>query len=315
MTDSTTEIDELKGVYTFGSIYLTYIPLNDITQLLNEDKKYEQLVAKASKADAFQELKTFLNSERELNMNEALAFVQLDLRTGEAGYKKISDRNGAITKIPWSESTVREVGSFSDRFLKRSTDFEKKRSALVAGRTTVPKAWSDLKSLREDPLIPTRRMVTLDREFRSFVEKQKNELINLRSGNPAIYTAIRDFSIQYDENIAALKDDGAFKPIQIMIGHIDETRKKIGDTYSCYFAKTGRPQAPSEALARRLRDLGYGDAIKLVPDEDLIDFYQTISPEIGADKPAGVITTQPLRKLDFSVGKLFVALDIGKLNK
>jgi hypothetical protein len=315
MTDLGTHIDELKGVYTFGSIYLTYIPINDLTHLLNEERKYNQLVATWSKAEALQQLRTFLNDERQPNMNEAIAFIQLDLKTEEAGFKKISDRNGTITKISWTGTTVKEVGWFSDRFLKRLVDFEDKHSSLVAGLTTVDKAWTDLGTFREDPFIPTRRMVTLDRDFKSLIERKSDELQDLKSRDHVAYAAIQDFSTKYDRTRAALKQDLAFEPIQAMIDQLGETRKKIHDTYPVVLTlgRGGPFRDPSEISARHLIDLGYSDVLKASGEdlEDFMDLYQTIS----VDRPAGLVTTQPLGKLDFSADKVFFGLDIGKLKK
>lgn len=307
MSDLSTKIGELKNVYTFGSIYLTYIPLNDITHLLNEEKKFDQLV-KQTKPEALQDLKTFLNSERQPNMNEALAFVQLDLTVGEAGFKKISDRNGAITKIPWAEPTVHEIGAFCDRFLKRVQDAEESSLAFAAGRTTLRTAWAKLKGLREDPLIPTRRIAVLDKEFRSLVERNAAELEELRSGSNTMYTAIRDFSTKHDDITSALKQQGALKAIRVKIDHIDATRQKTGKANTYYLADAEllqeRLKRLTEASRLHLIDLGYQDAVK-VEGEDLVDFYQSMS----RDKPTSVVTTQPLRRLGFSSDAAFLVLN------
>src|SRR5215831_16708309 len=106
MSNVDDSIAQLKAKYAYGSLYLTYIPLNDMTHLLNEEKKFAKLASKPGQQEALQVLKAFLDGKRERRMNEALAFVQLNLDSGKAGFKHISDRDGAISQIAWSETQV-----------------------------------------------------------------------------------------------------------------------------------------------------------------------------------------------------------------
>ena len=99
MSNSATSSDDLKAKYTFGSLYLTYIPLSDMAHLLNEEEKLDELASRPPFRETLQVFKAFLDQNRGLHMNEAVAFVQLELDTNKAGVKRMSDRDGAISPI------------------------------------------------------------------------------------------------------------------------------------------------------------------------------------------------------------------------
>lgn len=280
MKDSTASPEPLRGVYPFGSIYLTYIPLNDMTNLLNEPKKFAQLASTAASGHALQILKTFLNDERQAHMNEALAFVQINLKTGKAGFKKISDRNGTISEMAWDKSTVREIGRFSDEFLKRLVECENVQTSIANGRATVRKAWEDLQSLTQDPFIPTLRTMRLGRDFKSLLESKREEFASLKFEKHSTYTAIQDFSTKYDSSLAALKQEETFKPIQIMIDQALVTQERFSEAYTHCLLQAQDfldvSNSSKKRSARLLTELGYLDAIKS-SEQGFVELYHAVS--------------------------------------
>jgi hypothetical protein len=106
----------------------------------------------------------------------------------------MSDRDGEISPIPWSESQVLGIAGFCDAFLNSLLVFEKKHSSIVAGKVTLARAWKDIESLKKNPYIAAVRSATLDRPFTSLRGRRPGELRDLKSENKEIYAAIRRFT-------------------------------------------------------------------------------------------------------------------------
>ena len=70
--------ESLRSKYHLGSLYLTYIPLNDLRHLLNDEGKVSQVKEVASQPATVDTLRTFLNQLPSGSMNDGIAFLQLD---------------------------------------------------------------------------------------------------------------------------------------------------------------------------------------------------------------------------------------------
>jgi hypothetical protein len=310
MNDSGTSVDRLKTRYDFGSLYLTYIPLNDMTHLLNEPKKFEALAAKPPFQATLERFRGFLNDNRERQLNEALAFLQLELSTGKAGWKKISDRDGTIRRTNWSPSEVWGIAEFSDAFLGSHLVLEEKDASIASGTISVAQAWEDIKSLKKDPYIPTLRTVALDRDFRSMIEKKSAELDVLKAKNQPLYAAVHEFSTGYDRSVAALNRQKALEPLRLKGAELSDAMEKFTTRYEGCLAmlrtKKVRDSLKSSA-GRVLKDLGYLNVGEETGDETFIEMYRNLT---GGDAVPRIVTTQPLRQLLIGPGKGF--LDLGR---
>src|SRR6516165_5525716 len=109
-------IEEIKAKYAFGSIYLTYIPINDMINLLNDEQKFKSLSMKPPPGEKILTMfRAFLEKNREKNMSDAVAFLQLDLNFGKAGYKKLADKDGVIRAVAWTKDEVEAIAIFVDK--------------------------------------------------------------------------------------------------------------------------------------------------------------------------------------------------------
>jgi hypothetical protein len=309
MSDSSTSVEELKTRYDFGSLYLTAIPLNNMTHLLNEVKKLEELAAKPPFQATLKRLSGFLNDNHPRQLNDALAFVQLELNTGTAGWKMSSDRDGSIRRIPWTPDEVWGIAEFSDAFLGRLLVFEQKQSSVASGASSVAQAWDDMERLKKDPYIPTLRTATLARDFRSMIEKKSEELEGLRATNQPLYAAIHEFSTAYDRSVAVLSKTKALEPLRLKGVELCDAMEEFAAGYEgCLAMLRGKKVLDSlkSSAGELFKDLAYPIALEETGDETFIEICQSLT---GGYAVPGRVITQSLRQL-FGRGKGF--LDSGR---
>jgi len=192
-TEGNADLKALRDKYTFQSIYLTYIPLLSLTYLLNEDGKYNNLVKDRRWTKVLPVLKKYLNDNRHAELNQAIAFLQLDLGNLQAGVKSISDRGAAITKLPWDHSTVIGVAFFSDAFLSGQTKTEELTNNIKAGKITIGKAWDEITILKDEALIPTQAISKPLQAFQMLMEANPEALKKLQKEDKPRFDRIQRF--------------------------------------------------------------------------------------------------------------------------
>src|SRR5215831_18982199 len=109
-------LNELKKKYPWGHIYLTFIPISDITGILNTPR-HNQEISKQEGSQIVSTLTNFLNTNKRDQINRALAFIEINLNTMEAGFKWADDHNGVVIKIPWSPAQVLQIAVICDKHL------------------------------------------------------------------------------------------------------------------------------------------------------------------------------------------------------
>lgn len=309
MNAPSNSVEDLKDKYFLGSIYLTYIPLNDMASLLNEKAKCAELAAETSAFPVIMDtFRTFLHAHRELRIHDAIAFVRLDLPTGKAGYKKISDRDGTIHQIAWSQPEVWAIARFSDFFLNRFLHFEKVLETMASGRLAIDDAWQSMTKLKADPYIPTARTIVLAHNFRSLVKKKRDVLAGLKSREPGLYDEIREFSLQYDRSMKTLRRK---KALTAYVTKRVELNASMRDFYARY--KIDRSMMREKKVRDSLRNsyapllekVGYSIGTKGPVDESFIEICENFTA--GITMP-DIVTAQPFRqlisgfKIDLGVG-------------
>ncbi|HXU36447.1 MAG TPA: hypothetical protein VN937_08795 [Blastocatellia bacterium] len=114
--DSTGQLEQLRNKYPWGSIYLTYIPISDLTTILSNSSQFPE-VSKKESEEVVRILQKFLSTHQRPRQSEAIAFMEIDLNRIEAGFKWATDKDGVISKIPWDQKQVARVADLCDRFL------------------------------------------------------------------------------------------------------------------------------------------------------------------------------------------------------
>lgn len=315
MDDLASSIRLLKLKYPFESIFLTYIPLNDMAHLLNEDGSLTQLVADgAAPPEIFQSLKAFLASKRAPEMKHSIAFVQLELNTGKAGFKKISDRDGVIYPIAWSQDAVLRIAKFSDAFLDRLFAFEKKHSYIAAGDLPLDIGWVTWKSLKADPYIPMARKMALDLDWRMLVNQKSGELMDLKSKNPVVYDAIQTFSINYDRSLLALTSEKALEPLRIKSMELDDAVENFKTKHNDYIACLHSKKVEDSLKIGMLQFENTEFSLEAQVNDDFSQIYQGIT---GGASLAKILTQRGFgfsheeSKRDGGTIKGFSDLDLG----
>lgn len=214
MSDLNESITLLRSKYDTGSMYLTYIPLNDMRHILNDEEKFAKLSPTLPYEETLLAFKTFLDGKRERHMNESLAFVQLNLNTGKAGFKRISDTDAAISSIAWSETEVWGIAVFSDEVLNGLRRCDEVHRSISRRNASLPKAWKALEDLSKDPHVSAVRTAGLARDFKSLVTQRPEELKAFQLKSPSVYTAIQQFSTGYDSCVAELTNAEALASIR-----------------------------------------------------------------------------------------------------
>jgi len=204
---SVSEEKKLTDRYPWSSIYISYIPLNDMTNALNSDDNFNKLVKLPPGEEVLRKFKGFLNQIKEQRMSEAVAFLQLNLVTGKAGYKKLSDRDGVIHVVPWEREEVEGIAEFSDRSLNRLLDYEKTHNAIASGvkEMTLTKAWKTSEGLIADPHIPPEKIAPLMKSVRQLIDQRPDEWKELKK-QKNLFDKINKFKIDYDTSLQQIQE-------------------------------------------------------------------------------------------------------------
>jgi hypothetical protein len=224
MAKSKSKTQELCSRYQFGSLYVTYIPINDLTQLLNDAARclrFKQLTSDPGAIDAF---KTFLDKIPIGPINEGIAFVQLDLVKGQAGFKKISDRDGVIHNIAWSSKQVEGIAELCDAYFTRFSEYEAAYNLIQTGVVPLKDAWERVADLQGDPFVTNVRSADLLGNFKVLVDQKQTELKGLKLDDAATYGAIRKVTDEYDKY---LKEQRHRKDLVDLWSKEKEIRKKL----------------------------------------------------------------------------------------
>jgi len=199
--------EELQRKYAEGCIYLTYIPLNDLTQLLNDKEKFDELCKQPPGRQILTVFRSFLNQHREVRLNQALAFLQLNLLAGKGGYKEMSDQDGAIKAPAWTKEEVHGIGCFCDRFLGEMVAYANTFVAIEEGTMPLINAWQEIRRVQINPMIAKHRAATMTRAFGFQVKSRTGELNALRRQNPDAFNSIDQFRQRYEQSFEALNRD------------------------------------------------------------------------------------------------------------
>jgi len=197
-------VEQLAGKYPHGSIYLTYIPLNDMTQLLNDEEKFEALSSKPPGKEVLTVYRAFLNRHRETTMSQALAFLQLNLITSQSGFKKVSDNDGTIREEAWSAEEVEGIACFCDRFIQEMLDFENVFAHIRRQDLSLGDTWKTLRTAQRNPYIPSLRVTSLAQEVAKQIGERSDELDAIQKLKPKLFQSLEQFKKESDATLLEL---------------------------------------------------------------------------------------------------------------
>lgn len=197
MTDSK-ENTELRSNYHFGSLYVTYIPLNDLTQLLNDPGKLPKLREETSQPGCLDTFRSFLKMHASERLNAGIAFLQLELTILKAGYKKISDRDGVIHPTSWSGPDVQGIAELCDRYFRRLSTFEVMHESIRSGDVSVGQAFKTFSEFKDDPFLTNSNKASLLANVKGLIDEKPHELVDLKRSDAATYKSIKTLSDEYN---------------------------------------------------------------------------------------------------------------------
>lgn len=197
------EINELKNKYFGGKMYLTYIPVNDLRSVMGDTKKVKS-IEEQNGSDIVQVLGRFLYAHQISPINEAIAFIEIDLNQITAGFKKADDNDGVIKPIAWSQDEVKRIAILCDRYFKGSLNAQSIHRAISSGDTSISKAWKDIRIVHEDPYIPE-KIVPLLVDLRTLIKNKPNEFDELKNSDKNLYVEIQKWEEKIDASFIKAK--------------------------------------------------------------------------------------------------------------
>lgn len=193
---------ELRKKYTWGSIYLTYGNICDITQILSNPREAGKISSKSSAVIPV--LINFLKRHAADNQRDGVAFLEINLNNQEAGFMKASDLNGVINRIPWSSSQVMQIGDLFDLFLIDYSQFLASYLANINQDIRLEDAWISVLNAHKMVFVPRDKLTFLHIAFRVLVESKNSELAQMKFSHPSMFSQIEKFKAKFDIVFATL---------------------------------------------------------------------------------------------------------------
>jgi hypothetical protein len=190
-------LDKLKQKYPWGSIYLTYIPISDLTYLLNKQEKRDT-ISKLEGDNLVSTITSFLNAHRKPEMKQAIAFIEIDLNRVEAGFKRADDNDGVITKIPWDKAQVVQIAALCGKFLSGSLEAHEISMSIQSGDISLEEAWAAIGEIRDAPYIPYEKVVPLLEGMKTLITTRQHALSRLKESDKPLYEALIRFDKTFD---------------------------------------------------------------------------------------------------------------------
>lgn len=192
-------LTSLRQKYAWESIYLTYVPLSDLSQLLRDQIIINKL-SQEIHGEGIAKLQRFLTGG---DMGK-IALLQINLMTLQAGFIKTDATNGVVTQVTWTQEEVFKVAYWCDRFLNDNALLTQIDQKIREGTISLKDAWNDIKKSQENPLIPQKNVVPVLQEFWYLVQAKQEEFLELKAQNNPLYQEIYAFDRQYYHRMMAL---------------------------------------------------------------------------------------------------------------
>jgi hypothetical protein len=226
-------LEQLKQKYPWGSIYVMYIPLNDMADVLDDDQRFREVAAKPPGPAALKVFKAFLDSTREKFISEAVVFLQLNLHLGKAGYKRLSDRRGEIQELAWTQNQFEGIAQYCDQSLNHFGEYAALKEKVSSGTVSLAKSWKELEKLSTNPYIPTSKMAPLAAEFGKLIDKRPDELKALKRNDRKLHDTIQGFKLNLEDSqdkmILHIEEDRdleeSLKRTKFLAGDLTKTRE------------------------------------------------------------------------------------------
>lgn len=197
------KLDNLRGKYPWGSIYVTYSSIINLSSILKDDKRTPRLEQQYS-TTAMSTLNQFLQGFRNRPSNENISFIEIDLNRIEAGYKRANDVGGEITSIAWSKENVVNIADICDRQLIVLVNLKRTLSLMSNDSISIQLAYDNLNLLKSNLLLSDEAYFLAASEFQLLmVKKDYNDIANL---DIKIRSDIAAFLKDYDNKYMQLKD-------------------------------------------------------------------------------------------------------------
>lgn len=179
----------LRQKYAWESIYLTYVPLSDLSQILRNRGIVNKL-SQELHGEGIAKLQRFLTGG---DVGE-IALLQINLVTLQAGFIKTDATNGIVTQVTWTQEEVFKVAYWCDRFLNDNTLLMQMEQKIKEGTISLTDAWNNIKKSQENLLIPQERFDSVLQDYRYLVQLKQKEFLELKAQDNPIYEEIYAFT-------------------------------------------------------------------------------------------------------------------------
>jgi len=190
--------EQLQGKYPWEGIYLTYVPLSDMTQVLDVEGIVPRIVKKFSQgkyAEGLDKLQCFLTG----GDKGKLLLLHIDLINWRAGFIKNGETQGVVTvKGSWDEDDVSQIAFWWDLYFNNNKKLLELRQAIQSRTISVEDAWKGVKESQEDPLILPVKSDLVSTDFWFLTRVKRDELTELKTKNELAYEEILAFKQGYE---------------------------------------------------------------------------------------------------------------------
>lgn len=173
---------------SFESIYVSDSVLNNLAVHFRTSDTLERVTKDGTDAGVVNIFRKFLD-----DVAKDRAFLQLELRSLRAGFKRQSDPSPAIQPLPWTRDEVFQIALLCDHYLQGQLQLAQLQQKLATGKISVAASWITLDSLRRNPYVPAATMTGSLSHFLVYVKKNPAKVNALATSDPSIYTSVVSF--------------------------------------------------------------------------------------------------------------------------
>jgi hypothetical protein len=189
-------LEQMRKRYesSFESIYVTDPVLNNLAVHLRTTHSIALLTKNGADAGILNIFRKFLT-----DVANDRAFLQLELRTLKAGFKRQSDPSPGIQQLSWSRNQVYRIAVICDRYLQGQIELADLQNKLAKGDISIVASWNALEKFRRDPYVPAATMTGSLNTFLAYINQNQAKVSALAATNPSIYERIANFKTNVND--------------------------------------------------------------------------------------------------------------------
>jgi hypothetical protein len=195
MECSDKSLEELRKKYS-GSIHLTYIPLNDLKNLLNDKKRFDALCGHPPGKELLEKFRSFIEKlfPPTLDPGTAPSFALVELRDLKLGAKFANDLDGAVKFYPWLETEVQAIACFVGRYLDGQIEFQNAYKSLNTAGIGLKTKFELVKAIEKNNYVSGVRYSELIQAFKgTYTNAKQVELKELERVDRDTYIQLQGY--------------------------------------------------------------------------------------------------------------------------